>query len=34
MTNADEYTKMMNDMMGAMPMDTSALQDAFKSQAA
>jgi len=34
MTNADEYTKMMKDMMGAAPMDTSALQDAFKSQAA
>lgn len=34
MTNADEYTKMMKDMMGSMPMDTSALQDAFKSQAA
>ncbi|TQE97519.1 MAG: Phasin [Spiribacter salinus] len=34
MTNADEYAKMMKDMMGSMPMDTSALQDAFKSQAA
>lgn len=34
MTNADEYTKMMKEMMGSMPVDTSALQDAFKSQAA
>lgn len=34
MTNADDYTKMMKDMMGSMPMDTSALQNAFKSQAA
>ena len=28
-----EYTKMMQDMMGAFPVDTSAFQDAFKSQA-
>ena len=34
MTNADDYTKMMKDMMGSMPMDNAALQDAFKSQAA
>jgi len=34
MTNADEYTKMMKDMFGSMPMDNSALQNAFKSQAA
>ncbi len=34
MTNPDEYTKMMKEMMGSMPMDTSALQEAFKSQAA
>jgi len=34
MTNADDYTKMMKDMMGSMPMDTSALKGAFKSQAA
>ena len=34
MTNADEYTKMMKDMFGSMPMDTFALQNAFKSQAA
>lgn len=34
MTNADDYTKMMKEMMGSIPMDTTALQDAFKSQAA
>ncbi len=34
MTNADAYAKMMKDMMGSMPMDTSAFQNAFKSQAA
>ena len=34
MTNADEYTKMMKDMFGSTQMDTSALQNAFKSQAA
>lgn len=34
MTKAVDYTKMMKDMMGAFPMDTSAMQDAFKSQAA
>lgn len=34
MTNADEYTKMMKDMFSSMPMDNSALQNAFKSQAA
>ena len=34
MTNADDYTRMMKDMMGAMPMDDAALQNAFKSQAA
>ena len=31
--NAD-YTKMMKDMMGAMPMDTTAFTDMFKTQAA
>lgn len=31
MTN--EFTKTMQDMMGAFPMDTSAMQDAFKTQA-
>jgi len=30
---ANEYTKMMNDMLGAFPVDTSALTEAFKNQA-
>ena len=30
--NAD-YTKMMQDMMGAFPVDMTAMQDAFKTQA-
>ena len=30
--NAD-YTKMMKDMMGAFPVDMTAMQDAFKTQA-
>ncbi len=34
MTKTVDYTKMMKDMMGAFPMDTSPMQDAFKSQAA
>jgi len=34
MTKSDEFTKMMKDMFGSTPMDTSALQNAFKSQAA
>ncbi len=34
MANSTDYTKMMKDMMGSFPMDTSAMQDAFKSQAA
>jgi len=29
----NEYTKMMKDMLGAFPVDTSAFQDAFKTQA-
>ena len=29
----NEYTKMMKDMLGAFPVDTSAMQDAFKTQA-
>lgn len=29
-----DYTKMMKEMMGAFPMDTTAMQDMFKSQAA
>jgi hypothetical protein len=33
MTNTD-YTKMMQDMMAAFPMDATAMQDAFKTQAA
>ena len=30
----NDYTKMMKEMMGAFPMDTTAMQDMFKSQAA
>ncbi len=33
-TNTADYTKMMKDMMGAFPMDTNAMQDVFKTQAA
>jgi hypothetical protein len=33
MANTD-YTKVMKDMLGAFPVDTTAVQDAFKSQAA
>jgi len=33
MTKSNDYTKMFKDMMGAFPMDTSAMEDAFKSQA-
>jgi len=29
-----DYTKVMKDMMGAFPVDMTAMQDAFKSQAA
>lgn len=29
-----DYTKMMKDMMGAFPVDMTAMQDAFKTQAA
>ncbi|MGB5558986.1 MAG: phasin, PhaP [Paracoccaceae bacterium] len=28
-----DYTKVMKDMMGSFPVDTSAMQDAFKTQA-
>ncbi|AZQ69162.1 phasin, PhaP [Silicimonas algicola] len=28
-----DYTKMMKDMMGTFPVDTSAMQEAFKTQA-
>jgi len=34
MTKTNDYTKMFQDMMGAFPMDMSAMEDAFKSQAA
>ncbi|WP_166416554.1 phasin, PhaP [Cochlodiniinecator piscidefendens] len=34
MTNPQDLTKMMQDMMKAFPVDTAAMQDAFKSQAA
>lgn len=30
----NDFTKMMQDMMGAFPVDTKAMQDAFKTQAA
>ncbi|MFU8898255.1 hypothetical protein LY56_00426 [Roseinatronobacter thiooxidans] len=33
-TANNDYTKMMKEMMGAFPMDTTAMQDMFKSQAA
>jgi hypothetical protein len=33
MAKTVDYTKMMKDMMGAFPVDTAAMQDAFKSQA-
>lgn len=31
--NTADYTKMMKDMMGAFPVDMTAMQDAFKTQA-
>jgi len=34
MAKTNDYTKMFKDMMGAFPMDMSAMEDAFKSQAA
>lgn len=34
MTKTNDFTKMYQDMMGAFPMDMSAMEDAFKSQAA
>jgi hypothetical protein len=34
MTKTVDYTKMMKDMLGAFPMDTTAMQDMFQSQAA
>lgn len=33
-TKTQDYTKMMKDMMGAFPVDMTAMQDAFKTQAA
>ena len=32
-TKTNDYTKMMQDMMGAFPVDMSSMQDAFKTQA-
>jgi hypothetical protein len=32
-TAATDYTKMMKEMMGAFPVDMTAMQDAFKTQA-
>lgn len=34
MTKTPDMTKMFQDMMGSFPMDSSAMQDAFKTQAA
>jgi hypothetical protein len=34
MTNTPDFTKVVQDMMAAFPMDTSAMQNAFKTQAA
>lgn len=31
---ANDYTKMMKDMMGSFPLDTSGMQEVFKTQAA
>ncbi len=31
--STNDYTKMMKDMMGAFPVDTSAMTEAFKTQA-
>ncbi len=33
MTNANDVTAMLKDMMGAFPVDTAALEDAFKNTA-
>ncbi|MDF1854748.1 phasin, PhaP [Pseudooceanicola sp.] len=33
MAKTQDFTAMMKDMMGAMPVDTSAFDDAFKTQA-
>lgn len=34
MTSTQDFTKVMQDMMASFPLDTSSMQDAFKSQAA
>lgn len=34
MAKTQDFTKMMQDMMASMPMDTSKLQETFKAQAA
>ncbi|WP_085867101.1 phasin family protein [Pseudoruegeria aquimaris] len=34
MTKTQDFTKVMQDMMAAFPMDTKAFEDAFKTQAA
>lgn len=34
MTNANEFTKQMQDMMASFPMDTTAMTDMFKNSAA
>ena len=34
MTNANDFTKAMQDMMAKFPVDASAFQNAFKTQAA
>ncbi len=34
MTKTDDMTKMMQEMLSSFPMDTTSMQDAFKSQAA
>jgi hypothetical protein len=34
MTNTNDFTKVMQDMMAAFPVDQKAMQDAFKTQAA
>ncbi len=33
MANAQDFTAVMKDMMGAFPVDTKAVEDAFKNQA-
>ncbi|AJE48245.1 phasin family protein [Celeribacter indicus] len=33
MANTDDFTKMMKDMMGTFPIDLSAMQESFKTQA-